>query len=141
MWPLDTCITVSMRPLDTCIMYYTLYSLHVGVIQSLCDLWTRVLQSPCDLNLFLPTGESNKLEANMSLAQRSWNHLCWVHTAGEEIIHSNGRRFTVRNTARADEVTFIRREEVFDSALILGQPPSRIRDGFSIRKMFQGRRD
>ena len=92
----------------------------------------------------------------MSLAQRSWNHLCWVHRPGQDIIHFNGEtegeaereRFVffsgsklVRpNTAVAADTTFSRRSEVVDSALILGQTPasSKIRDGFSIRKMFQG---
>ena len=95
----------------------------------------------------------------MSLAQRSWNHLCWVHRPGQDIIHSNGEREEKRrerlqdifvffsgstlvrtNTAVAADTTFSSRSEVMDSALILGQTPasSKIRDGFSIRKMFQG---
>ena len=75
----------------------------------------------------------------MSLGQRSWNHLCWVHRPGEEIIYSNGDRFVVNNSATKDDVTFMGRGLVVDSALILGQTPSGVRDGLSIRKMFQAR--
>ena len=74
----------------------------------------------------------------MSMGQRYWNHLCWVHRPGEEIIYSNGDRFVVNNSATKDDVTFMGRGSVVDSALILGQTPSGVRDGLSIRKMFQG---
>ena len=44
------------------------------------------------------------------------------------------------NTALETDLTFTSRSEVLDSALILGQTlaSSKIRTGFSIRKMFQG---
>ena len=44
------------------------------------------------------------------------------------------------NTATESDTTFSSRSSALDSALILGQTPQRgkIRDGFSIRKMFQG---
>ena len=83
-------------------------------------------------------GESSKF--TLSLPQRSWNHLCWVHRPGQDVIHTNGSQILLSNTAVEADTTFTRRSEVMDSALILGQTPasSKIRDGFSIRKMFQG---
>ena len=44
------------------------------------------------------------------------------------------------NSAVESSTTFISRSSALDSALILGQTPQsgKIREGFSIRKMFQG---
>ena len=44
------------------------------------------------------------------------------------------------NSATESDTTFISRSSALDSALILGQTPQsgKIREGFSIRKMFQG---
>ena len=57
-----------------------------------------------------------------------------------EIFVFSGSQLVRTNTALAADTTFSRRSEVLDSALIIGQTPasSKIRDGFSIRKMFQG---
>ena len=56
---------------------------------------------------------------------------------GLETVYSGDRIFSV-NTSTQLEASFASSNEVHDSLLILGQTPSKVRTGFSIRKMFQG---
>ena len=81
---------------------------------------------------------------NMTIKQRTWNHICWVHKPEEDIIYSGDKVLNMKADNEKlvlmenDDVIFANRKDVLDSALIMGQSPGKIREGFSIRKMFQG---
>ena len=85
-------------------------------------------------------GVSKKFVGDMTIKQRTWNHICWVHKPDEDIIYSGDKVFNIKadNEENEDNVIFSMKKDVLESALIMGQSPNRIREGFSIRKMFQG---
>ena len=92
-----------------------------------------------DVDIMLSAGGvSSKLEANMTIQQRTWTHLCWIHNPEQDIIYSNGKSLELERQTIENQETFLKNDDVYDSALILGQTPSKIRKEFSIRKMFQG---
>ena len=92
-----------------------------------------------DVDIMLSAGGvSSKFEGNLTILQRTWTHLCWIHTPGQDVIYSNGKVLEPPRLAGEDQETFVKNADVFDSALILGQTPSKVREDFSIRKMFQG---
>ena len=92
-----------------------------------------------DVDLMLSAGGvSSKVEGNMTISQRTWSHLCWVHDTYRDLLYSNNQILELKRPGPEEQETFQKDADVFDSALILGQTPSRVREGFSIRKMFQG---
>ena len=92
-----------------------------------------------DVDIMLSAGGvSSKFKGNMTILQRTWTHICWIHTPGQDTIYSNGKVLEPRRLAGEDQETFVKNADVYDSALILGQTPSKVREDFSIRKMFQG---
>ena len=88
--------------------------------------------------MLIAGGVSSKFEGNMTILQRTWTQLCWIHNPEKDIIYSNGKVLESERRRREDQDTFVKNDYVYDSALVLGQTPSKIRKGFSIRKMFQG---
>ena len=76
----------------------------------------------------------------MSIRQRVWNQVCWVHTEDKDVIYTGNHMIPVNKTSQAqnDAMTFAKTGDVNDALLIFGQTPNKIRTGFSIRKMFQG---
>ena len=92
-----------------------------------------------DVDIMLSAGGvSSKFAGNMTILQRTWTQLCWIHNSEQDLIYSNGKVLESKGLAGEDEDTFVKNDDVYDSALILGQTPSNIRKEFSIRKMFQG---
>ena len=72
--------------------------------------------------------------------QRAWNHFCWLNEDSFNTIYSNGNLVaTFKNTNVESQYLFEDPEDVFDSALVIGQDQGTIRGGFSIRKLFQGK--
>ena len=92
-----------------------------------------------DVDIILSAGGvSSKFAGNMTILQRTWTQLCWIHNPEQDLIYSNGKVLKSKRLPGEGQETFVKNDDVYDSALILGQTPSNIRKQFSIRKMFQG---
>ena len=91
-----------------------------------------------DVDILLSAGGvQSKFESKMSINHRGWTHVCWIHNTEQDTLYIGDESFIVKHDD--DKNIFESPSNVADSGLILGQPPSRIREGFSIRKMFQAR--
>ena len=93
-----------------------------------------------DLQLILNDELYKTTVSRKYMHQRAWNHACWLNEDSYNTIYSNGHLVaTFKNTNFESQYLFEDPEDVFDSALVIGQYQGTIRGGFSIRKLFQGK--